>query len=313
MVDHGILDSGRAQYITLQPPGEGSLTIINVYAPTLSTDRAHLWSKVESANLTSDHYILGGDLNHQEPKEANNSTNTRQRTRRESSAWHAMTLKLGLSDAWELDSFHKLSKTTYTYDNGQQGPPSVQSRIDKFLVSQSVEERGGQIEISPSVRKLSDHLPLTIKIWGLQRTTQGNRPSYFDLSLLGEEKGRKELLDAWTGAHPPPLSPPLIVSIGKDGWSQLLAGSCVATCISRKIKGKRGELASEPAPKKFSWPKSNFKRTQSTLRFGTFSRRLRRNSPKFSRTPSRGTNISTLPNGCATVTLAPNPSSTSTE
>jgi hypothetical protein len=134
MVDHGILDSGRAQYVTLQPPGEGSLTIINVYAPTLSTDRAHLWSKVESANLASDHYILGGDLNHQEPKEAN-SSNARQRTRRETSAWHAMTLRLGLSDAWVLDSFHKLSKKTFTYDNGQQGPSSVLTRIDKFLVS----------------------------------------------------------------------------------------------------------------------------------------------------------------------------------
>jgi endonuclease/exonuclease/phosphatase family metal-dependent hydrolase len=223
MVDHGILDPGRAQYVTLQPPGEGSLTIINVYAPTLSTDRAHFWSKVESANLASDHYILGGDLNHQEPKEAN-SSNARQRTRRETSAWHAMTLRLGLSDAWVLDSFHKLSKKTFTYDNGQQGPSSVLTRIDKFLVSQSVEERGGQIEISPSIRKISDHSPLIIKIWGLQRAEQGNRPSYFDLSLLGEEKGRKELLAAWIGAHPP-LSLPLLALTGKDGWSQLLAGS----------------------------------------------------------------------------------------
>jgi exonuclease III len=100
---------------------------------------------------------------HQEPKEAN-STNARQRTRRETSAWHAMTLRLGLSDAWVLDSFHKLSKKTFTYDNGQQGPSSVLTRIDKFLVSQPVEERGGQIEISPSIRKISDHSPLIIKI-----------------------------------------------------------------------------------------------------------------------------------------------------
>jgi exonuclease III len=158
---------------------------------------------VEQANLTGDHYILGGDLNYQEPQEAINPTNTRQRSRRESSTWHSMTLRLGLSDAWELDSFHKLSKKSYTFDNGQQGPASVISQIDKFLVSQSVEERGGQIEASPSVRKLSDHSPLTITIWGRQRTTHGTRPSYFDLSLLGEERGRKELLEAWTGAHPP--------------------------------------------------------------------------------------------------------------
>ncbi len=42
IVDHGILVTGRAQFITLQPPSEGALTIINVYAPTLSTNRAQL-------------------------------------------------------------------------------------------------------------------------------------------------------------------------------------------------------------------------------------------------------------------------------
>jgi hypothetical protein len=67
IVDHGILDAGRAQYIILQPLGEGALTIINVYAPTLSTDRAQLWRKVDQTNLTGDHYILGRDLNYQEP------------------------------------------------------------------------------------------------------------------------------------------------------------------------------------------------------------------------------------------------------
>jgi exonuclease III len=60
IVDHGILVVGRAQFITLQPPGEGVLTIINVYAPILSTDRAQLWQKVCQANLNADHFILGG-------------------------------------------------------------------------------------------------------------------------------------------------------------------------------------------------------------------------------------------------------------
>ncbi len=115
-----------------------------------------------------------------------------------------MTLKLGLSDAWELDNFHKLSKKAFTFDNGQQGSSSVVSRINKFLVSQSVEERGGRIEAFASVRKLSDHSPIVILIWGSQQTVHGNRPHYFDLSLLGEERGRKELWEAWIGDHPPP-------------------------------------------------------------------------------------------------------------
>jgi hypothetical protein len=78
VVDHGIMVAGRAQFITLQPPGEGALTIINVYVPTLSTDCAQLWQKVGQANLIADHFILGRDLSHQEAPEANNSSNTRQ-------------------------------------------------------------------------------------------------------------------------------------------------------------------------------------------------------------------------------------------
>ncbi len=207
IIDHSILVVGCAQFITLQPPGEGAVTIINVYAPILSTDRAQLWQKVCQANLNADHFILGGDLNQQEPAEVSNLSGSKRLSKRESSAWHLMTLKLGLSDAWELDNFHKLSKKAFTFDNGQQGSSFVMSRIDKFLVSQSVEERGGRIEASASVRKLLDHSPIVISIWGSQQIVHGNHSRYFDLSFLGEERGRKELWEAWIGDHPPPPTP----------------------------------------------------------------------------------------------------------
>jgi len=207
IIDHGILDAGRAQFITLQPPGEGALTIINVYVPNLFRDHAQLWQKVSQANLIADHFIMGGDFNHQEPSEASNSSGTRQLSRRETSAWHHMTLKYGLSDAWKLDNFHKLTKKAFTFDNDQQGSSYALSRIDKFLISQSVEEKGGRIVVSASVKKLTDHSPLTISILGTHQTKHGNRPRYFDLSILGEERGRKELWEAWTGDHPPPLTP----------------------------------------------------------------------------------------------------------
>ncbi|CAK9863881.1 unnamed protein product [Sphagnum jensenii] len=42
ITDHGTLVEGRAQFVTLQPAGEGVLTIINIYAALHSTDRAHL-------------------------------------------------------------------------------------------------------------------------------------------------------------------------------------------------------------------------------------------------------------------------------
>jgi len=77
-----------------------------------------------------------------------------------------MTLQYGLVDAWRRDSFRKMSNKEYTFDNGKAGPHSAVSRIDKFMISQDIEERGGRIETAASVRKLSDHSPLVMTVWG---------------------------------------------------------------------------------------------------------------------------------------------------
>jgi hypothetical protein len=63
------------------------------------------------------------------------TTGLRQMNRKESSSWHHMTLKYGLSDAWHLDNFRKLSRKEFTFDNAHSGATSIVSRIDKFLVS----------------------------------------------------------------------------------------------------------------------------------------------------------------------------------
>jgi len=119
---------------------------------------------VSQANFNANHVILGKDFNHQEVSECRGTTGLRQMNRRESSSWHLMTLKYGLSDAWRLDSFRKLSKKEFTFDNGRPGASSAMSRIDKFLVSQFVEEKGRRIEAAALVRKLSDHSPLVISV-----------------------------------------------------------------------------------------------------------------------------------------------------
>jgi exonuclease III len=82
----------------------------------------------------------------------------------EAAAWHRMTLRYGLTDAWLLNSFHKQSEKEFTYDNGRTGRNSAVSRIDKFMISQMVEERGGRMEVAASMRKLTDHSPVCIKI-----------------------------------------------------------------------------------------------------------------------------------------------------
>jgi len=98
-----------------------------------------------------------------------------------------------------------VSKKKYTYDNGRSGARSTVSRIDKFLISQDIDERGGRIEVATSVRKLSDHSPLTITMWGqYPPPPPGNTPRFFDISLLNVERSKQEMLEAWTrdSSHP---------------------------------------------------------------------------------------------------------------
>jgi len=62
---------------------------------------------------------------------------------------------------------------------------------------------GGRIEAAPSIRRIFDHSPLVLTIWG--RTPASPTPTtYFDTTLLKEEESRSALLDAWTGSQPMP-------------------------------------------------------------------------------------------------------------
>lgn len=83
---------------------------------------------------------------------------------REAASWHHLTLQYGLADAWTMDSFRKMIKKNYTFDNGRLGLGSAVSRIDKFLVSQELDSRGGKIEAAPSIRRMSNHFPLVMTI-----------------------------------------------------------------------------------------------------------------------------------------------------
>jgi len=153
--------------------------------------------------------------------------------RRESASWHHMTLRYGLIDAWRLDSFRKLTKKAFTYDNGRTRATSIVSRIDKFMVSGTLEERGGRIEATASVRKLTDHSPLIITIWG-QHNAPSSPSRFFDISLLSEERSRQKMLDVWVESHPFPLS-------NEADWSAWLEAATgrVMMCNVRLSKEKK--------------------------------------------------------------------------
>jgi len=230
--DHGILIEGRAQYVTLQSPEGGSLTVINIYAQRTSNERAPLWRKITQASFDSEHTLIGGDFNHLEEITRRGVPGTRQIHKHKATAWHQMTLCYSLTDAWRLDSFKKMSKKSFTFDNGRLGAQSAVSRIDKFMVSQGIEERGGIMEAAASIRKLLDHSPLTITIWG-HHPPPNNPTRFFDATMLNEEKGKMELLNVWAGDVARP-------STSRD-WVEWLeeAMERVANCNKRLAKEKR--------------------------------------------------------------------------
>jgi exonuclease III len=214
---HGTLIEGRAQYVSIQSPNNGTLTILNAYAPRTSDKRGQIWRKINQAAPSSDHYILGGDFNHLEASDLSDTTGTRKMGRRESAAWHHMTFRLGLSNAWRLDSFRKLSKKEFTFDNGRLGAASAVSRIDKFMISQSLEERGGRIETAVSVKKLSDHSPLILTIWG--------HPSAPNTPATSTSPSSRTTIAKRRCGMPRSASPPPTVRTGRPGWRPPQKGS----------------------------------------------------------------------------------------
>jgi endonuclease/exonuclease/phosphatase family metal-dependent hydrolase len=200
--EDGILTKGRVQYITLHLPDSSELSIINTYAPRASRDRAPLWKKISEANFSAEHVIIGRDFNHLEEEGARGQAGERRMHRREAATWHHLTLQHGLINAWNLDSFRKMLNKEYTFDNRRKGQGSTVSQIDKFLVSQELDSRGGRIEAAPSIRKISDHSPLVLMVWG-RPSAQPKTATYFDISLLKEEVCRAALLEAWEGTQPP--------------------------------------------------------------------------------------------------------------
>ncbi|CAK9859826.1 unnamed protein product [Sphagnum jensenii] len=122
-----------------------------------------------------DHVIVGGDFNHLEETDHQGVSGERQMHRREVVAWHHMTLLYALADAWWFDSFRKMSKKEFTYDNGRLGACSTVSRINKFLVSQDIEERGGRMEFQKD--------PSDVEVRDIISDTQGKLAEVFQDSM----------------------------------------------------------------------------------------------------------------------------------
>jgi exonuclease III len=123
-----------------------------------------LWRRISVAEFIANHLVLGKYFNHLKEVNCRRLMREKKMHKREATSWHHMTLLYGLADVWNLDNFHKMSKKEFIFNDGRSGPRSTVSHIDKFLVTQELDSRGGKIEATPSIRKMSHHSPLVMTI-----------------------------------------------------------------------------------------------------------------------------------------------------
>lgn len=107
----GIVVPGRAQYITLQGEGNKTVTILAIYAPSSSMERAALWQKLVAENILGDHYMMLGDFNFVEVESDRAGSNRycTKPNRREQASWSRLLNHLGLEDTWNSDTVRKES------------------------------------------------------------------------------------------------------------------------------------------------------------------------------------------------------------
>jgi hypothetical protein len=115
-----------------------------------------------------------------------------------------MTLSWGLRDAWTLDNFHKISTKSFTFDNGRTGIQSVVSQLDRCYVLTRLDDLGGRIGVSASLRNMLDHSHVSLWIRPSHVKSNSSTP-IFDLKLLKDLILKADLIDAWNNDDGKPI------------------------------------------------------------------------------------------------------------
>ena len=193
---HGILYPGRAQYVVLNISPNLQLGIINVYGFSHTGPRAMMWAHLAQTQLPDAQWVLAGDFNNIESVTDKQGGSAKTSiSNRELEAWNRLLLKLGVSDAFHMGSYHRKNTKAFTWSNVHQDDTMVQTRIDRLYLTPQLEQKGGTTEILPTIPDISDHAGVVLHI----RSPHKRKPRtpYFNKGLLHHPESKAALLAVW--------------------------------------------------------------------------------------------------------------------
>lgn len=197
--EHGVIEPGRAQYVTVQWTNNIKVGIINIYAYNFTGSRARLWNKIRQFNLPEANWILAGDFNMIEQlsdKQGGNRSTGRGQA--ECTAWNALTIQLELYDTFLSDEFRITSAKKFTWENRRRNTDMICSRIDRFYVNTYLRSIGGITGIWPSMPHISDHALVFLQLH--KRGFKISRHTPFNRRMMLNREEKTLLLTAWKKA-----------------------------------------------------------------------------------------------------------------
>jgi hypothetical protein len=201
-----------------------------------------------------------------------------------------------------------MSEKEFTFDNKTTNAHSANSGINKFLISQDLDSKGERIEAATLIRKFADHSPLILSKWG-QPDIPDKLSHYFDSSLLEDEKGKVEMLQAWEGKLPKPSSDLEWAPWLEATTRRILACNARLAKERRRLRGAQVKTHS----KKIQLAESSSNGTQLTNKCGTSCPNRKESWQRSSKLQLNVTVTFQWPNGLGMGTLVPKLSLNSTE
>ena len=192
IIEHQIIEKGRLHLLKFRTL-DTVITLINVYAPNIDSDRVICFNKMVELLSTYDfgnRVILGGDFNvvlQRQGKSGGQYCSSK-----------SQQLLGNILESYRLIDIWRLKNKTVRKYTWSQKKPAIKCRLDFFLIQQNQEQSVISCKIYPPL--LSDHSIIELKV-NLLEFVRGRVCFKMNSSILTEKTFRTEIInlinDTW--------------------------------------------------------------------------------------------------------------------